>query len=96
MVRKTYPFDSARYIIDREAETELLQDALDSGDSLHLTHVLDLIARARGMTNLAGDLGIPRDALFDALREAEDGPAALRNLVEAYLAGAKVEHAPAE
>ncbi len=53
MVR-TEPFDAARYLTSPEAQEELLNDALASGDAGYVSQALGVIAGARGMTALRG------------------------------------------
>lgn len=47
---KTEPFDAARYTDTGEAQAELLNDALASGNAAYVAQALGAIARARGMT----------------------------------------------
>jgi len=60
-------YDSASHFGEQEAQAELLEDALSSGDARYIAHALGIIARARGMTQLANDTGIKRQALYRAL-----------------------------
>ncbi len=69
---KTEPFDAARYITSPEAQSELLNDALASGDARYVSHALGVIARARGMTEVARKAGVTREALYKALSESGD------------------------
>ncbi|HSU05054.1 MAG TPA: addiction module antidote protein [Acetobacteraceae bacterium] len=50
---KTHPFDPADYLTSPKAQAELLEDALASEDMVYLSHALGVIARARGMTDIA-------------------------------------------
>ena len=45
--------DVSEFIDTPEAEATLLADAFDSGDIGYITHALGIIARARGMTQVA-------------------------------------------
>jgi probable addiction module antidote protein len=69
---KTEPFDAARYLTSPEAQTELLNDALASGDAAYVAQALGVIARARGMTEVAHEAGVTREALYKALSESGD------------------------
>ena len=69
---KTEPFDAARYLTSPESQTELLNDALASGDAGYVAHALGVIARARGMTEVAREAGVTREALYKALSESGD------------------------
>jgi probable addiction module antidote protein len=69
---KTEPFDAARYLTEPEAQTELLNDALASGDAAYVAQALGVIARARGMTDVAREAGVTREALYKSLSENGD------------------------
>ena len=69
---RTEPFDAARYLTSPEAQTELLNDALASGDAAYVAQALGVIARARGMTEVAREAGVTREALYKALSESGD------------------------
>ena len=53
-------------------QADLLADAFDSGDATYIAHALGVIARARGMTTVARDAGVTREALYKALSEKGD------------------------
>ena len=69
---KTEPFDAARYLTSPESQAELLNDALASGDAGYVANALGIIARARGMTEVAREAGVTREALYKALSENGD------------------------
>lgn len=66
---KTKPFDAAEYLDDDASQAELLSEALASGEIDVITAALGMVARARGMSELARDTGISRGALYAALQE---------------------------
>jgi probable addiction module antidote protein len=68
----TIPFDAAEYIDTPEAQTELLADAFETGDAAYIANALGVVARARGMTAIAKDAGVTREALYKALSERGD------------------------
>jgi probable addiction module antidote protein len=72
MAIKTTIFDTSEYAGSPEAQAELVADALETGDANYITHVLGVIARARGMTSVAKDAGVTREALYKALSETGD------------------------
>jgi probable addiction module antidote protein len=76
---KTEPFDAARYLDTEEAQAELLNDALASGNAAYVAQVLGVIARARGMTGVAREAGVTREALYKSL--SEDGDPRLTTLL---------------
>lgn len=69
IVKATTPFDGAEYIDDDEMQAELLSDALATGDLEVITSAMGVVARARGMTELAQKTGLTRSALYAALKE---------------------------
>jgi probable addiction module antidote protein len=71
MALKLIDYESADHFRSPEAQSELLADAVESGDVGYLAHALGIVARARGMTQLAQDTGIKRQALYRAL--SKDG-----------------------
>lgn len=65
---KTRPFDPAEYLTDDDAIAEYLAAILEENDAGLLAAALGDIARARGMTQIAKDAGMGREALYKALR----------------------------
>lgn len=72
MATKTLPFDAAQHLASPEAQAELLTDALETGDAKYVAQALGVIARARGMTEVAKGAGVAREALYKALSENGD------------------------
>lgn len=60
-------FDSALVLDTPEAIEEYLIDAFESEDAAVITHALGIVARARGMSQLAEETGLSRQALYKAL-----------------------------
>ena len=60
-------FDPAEYLDDLESQVELLADALASGNAGYVANALGVIARARGMSELARATGLGRQSLYAAL-----------------------------
>lgn len=60
-------FDAAEYLDDLQSQTELLADALASGNAGYVANALGVIARARGMSELARATGLGRQSLYAAL-----------------------------
>jgi probable addiction module antidote protein len=69
---KTEPFDAALHLTSPESQEELLNDAFASGDARYVSQALGVIARARGMTEVAREAGVTREALYKALSENGD------------------------
>lgn len=70
---KTIPFDAARYMTSPESQQSLLDDAFASGSASYIANALGVIARARGMTEVAREAGVTREALYKSL-SAEGDP----------------------
>lgn len=64
---KTKPFDPAEYLDDSESIAAYLSDALESGDPAFISDALGVIARARGMSEVAREAGVSRESLYRAL-----------------------------
>lgn len=61
-------FDAAEYLDDDQAIAEYLNAILEESDPQLLAAALGDIARAKGMTVIARESGIGREALYKALR----------------------------
>jgi probable addiction module antidote protein len=73
MSLKTSRFDASEILDTPEAIEAFLEDAFESGDSSFITHALGIVARAKGMSQLAEETGLSRQALYKAL-SAEGRP----------------------
>ena len=67
MVLETTPYDSADYLDSPEDIAAYLEAAFEDGDPTLMTHALGVVARAKGMSQLARDAGVTREALYKAL-----------------------------
>jgi probable addiction module antidote protein len=65
---KTRAFDSAEFLDTPEAIAAYLADALNSGSPAEFQDALNVVARARGMTEIAKAAGVGRENLYNALR----------------------------
>lgn len=61
-------FDFSDYLDSEEAISEYLTAILEEDDPALLAAALGDIAKARGMSQIAKDSGISREALYKALR----------------------------
>jgi probable addiction module antidote protein len=73
-------YDSAEHFRDPEDQAELLRDAIAQGDAGYLAHALGIIARARGMSAIADETGVKRQALYRTL--STDGNPTLETLLK--------------
>lgn len=67
MALETRPFDPAEYLDTAEAIEAYLADAFEMGDASEIGRALGVVARAHGMTQLAAETGLNRQALYKAL-----------------------------
>jgi len=64
---KTRPWDPAERLDSPEAIAAYLDAAMEEGDPALIAAALGDVARARGMTQMARDTGVTREALYRAL-----------------------------
>lgn len=65
-------FDAAEYLNSEEDVAAYLTTILEENDPALLAAALGDIARSRGMTQVANDSGITREALYKALRPGSE------------------------
>ena len=70
MAIKITKWDAAEYLDNDETIAAFLADAMESGDQRVMVQALNTVARARGMTQIAKDAGIGRQALYKSLGES--------------------------
>jgi probable addiction module antidote protein len=66
---KTTRFDAADYLDSEERQVGYIAAALESGDADFVRDALGLVARARGMGEIAKRTGLNRESLYKALGE---------------------------
>lgn len=64
---KTKPFDPAQYLDTPESIAAYMTEALETGDPSFVADALGVIARARGMSEVAREAGVSRESLYRAL-----------------------------
>ena len=62
-------WDPAEHLDNEESIAAFLDEAMVIGDQELIVHALNTVARARGMTQIAKDAGIARQALYKSLGE---------------------------
>ncbi len=70
MKAKTTRFDVADYLDSEERQIAYITAALETGDADFVRDALGLVARARGMAEIAKNAGLNRESLYKALGEA--------------------------
>ena len=68
---ETHPFDPVTCLDSEEAIAAHMTEALDSNDPGFIADALGVIARARGMAQVAKDAGLSRESLYRALSPEE-------------------------
>lgn len=67
MPENFFPYDPASVLDSNEAIEIFLTDAFETGDAAHIAVALGVVARAKGMTALAGEIGLSREQLSRSL-----------------------------
>ncbi|MGU9980490.1 addiction module antidote protein [Phreatobacter sp. HK31-P] len=78
MALETRPWDTSEHLDSSEAIAAYLEAVLEDGDPALFTHALGQVARARGMSQIASEAGLSREALYRAL--SRDGDPRLSTL----------------
>lgn len=69
MSEKTLPYDPAESLTTPEAVAYFLDDAFETADAGYIAHAIGIAARAKGMTKVADDTGLAREALYRSFSE---------------------------
>jgi probable addiction module antidote protein len=64
---KTKRFDAAEYLDSEARQVAYITAALEAGDADFVRDALGLVARARGMSEIAKSAGLNRESLYKAL-----------------------------
>ncbi len=64
---KTTAWDSAAHLRSDEEIAAYMEAALEEGDTAFIAYALGVVARAKGMTQVAQDAGLSRESLYKAL-----------------------------
>jgi putative addiction module killer protein/probable addiction module antidote protein len=64
---KTIPWDSAAHLKTDEDIGNYLEAVFENGDPALITHALGVVARAKGMSQIAQAAGLGRESLYKAL-----------------------------
>jgi probable addiction module antidote protein len=66
---KTTRFDAADYLDSEERQVAYIAAALETGDADFVRDALGIVAKARGMSEIAKTAGLNRESLYKALGE---------------------------
>jgi len=66
---KLTTYDPAAALIDDEEIAAFMADAFETGDALYVAKALGVVARAKGMTEIARKTGLSREQLYRSFSE---------------------------
>ena len=69
MSEKIYDYDPAAALDSEQAIAVFLADALETGDAAYIAKAMGVVARAKGMTQLANETGLSREQLYRSFSE---------------------------
>jgi probable addiction module antidote protein len=79
MKEQIYEYDPAAALTDPETIALFMSDAFQTGDASYIAKALGVVARAKGMTDLAKEAGVSREQLYRSF--SETGNPTLKTLV---------------
>ncbi|WP_429177977.1 addiction module antidote protein [Kosakonia sp. 1610] len=68
-MNKLTPYDPAAALVNDEAIALFMADALETGDAAYIARALGMIARAKGMSDIAAETGLSREQLYRSFSE---------------------------
>ena len=69
MAEPIHDFDPAEMLQSEHAIEVFLADAFETGDAGHIASALGVVARVKGMTEIARKTGLAREQLYKSLSE---------------------------
>lgn len=69
MPEKLTNFDPAEYLTSDEAIAVFMADAFETSNAGYIAHALGVVARAKGMAQIAGQTGLSREQLYRSFSE---------------------------
>ncbi|MDX9668626.1 putative addiction module antidote protein [Pseudomonas sp. P5_152] len=75
-----YEYDPAAALTDPETIAIFMNDAFETGDPAHIAKAIGIVARAKGMAELAKESGLSREQLYRSF--SENGNPTLKNLLK--------------
>lgn len=64
-----YDYDPAAALENQEAIAIFMADAFETGDATYIAKALGVVARAKGMTEIANQTGLSREQLYRSFSE---------------------------
>lgn len=68
-MNKLTPYDPADALVDDDEVAVFMADALETGDAAYIAKALGVIARAKGMGQIAEQTGLSREQLYRSFSE---------------------------
>jgi probable addiction module antidote protein len=75
--KKLLTYDPAEDLLTEEGIQLFMEDAFASEDAAYLAHALGVVARAKGMTQIARETGLSREQLYRSF--SKDGNPSLQS-----------------
>lgn len=94
MTIETRPHDPARYLDTPEAQAEFITAALETEDAAFIAEALGVVAKARGMSQIARESGLSRENLYRSLSSGGN-PELVTLLRVIHALGLRLSAAPA-
>lgn len=69
MTGKLTDYDPAAALVDDDEIAALMADAFETGDAAFIAKALGVVARAKGMTEIARKTGLSREQLYRSFSE---------------------------
>lgn len=69
MAEKLTTYDPAAALVDDEEIAAFMADAFESGDASYIAKALGIVARAKGMSQIAKQTGLSREQLYRSFSE---------------------------
>ena len=94
MAEKLTTFDPAEHLDSEEAIAYFMSDAFETNDPAYIAHALGVVARAKGMTQIANQTGLSREQLYRSF-SAEGNPTLRTTLAVMKALGIELSAKPA-
>lgn len=69
MAEKLTTYDPVEDLTSDDAIATFMAEAFESNDASYIAHALGIVARARGMSQIAGQTGLSREQLYRSFSE---------------------------
>ena len=69
MGEKLTTYDPAEDLVSDEAIVRFMAEAFETADSSYIAHALGVVARAKGMAQIASQTGLSREQLYRSFSE---------------------------